>query len=300
MKMLELIYITLLVTIMFGTNANAQITSTQTDNFQDGTVQGWVEGGVSPNPPVNISNGGPAGTGDNYLQNVSIGGGGAGSRLVMFNTVQWRGDYTSAGVTDISMHMNNLGTTNLELRLAFNGSGGRFSSTNAVLLSAGSGWQTVVFPIEPFDLTAVDGGTDVNATLSNVTELRILHNTSPSWRGASIAATLGVDNITASDTPVPVEPTDLYVPRTSQLQQNYPNPFNSSTKIAYSIPNSYFVILKIYDMLGKEVQTLVNEFQNVGTYSYNLDASKLSSGIYFYSLQVGNDFVETKKMLLMK
>ena len=299
MKMLQLIFITLLVTIIFGIDASAQITNNQTDNFEDGTVQGWIEGN-SPNPPANIADGGPKGTGDNYLQNVSSGSGNAGSKMVMFNTVQWKGDYIGAGVTNIRMQMNNLGATNLEMRLAFDGSGGRFSSANAVSLSAGSGWQTVVFPIEPSDLTSVDGGADVNATLGNVTVLRILHNTSPSWRGASIAATVGVDSITASDIPVHVEQTVLNVPQTAQLEQNYPNPFNPSTKIAYTIPNSYFVILKIYDMLGKEVQTLVNEFQNGGTYNYDLDASQLSSGIYFYRLQVGNNSVETKKMLLMR
>lgn len=83
------------------------------------------------------------------------------------------------------------------------------------------------------------------------------------------------------------------------LFQNYPNPFNPTTKISYSIPNPDFVTAKIYDMLGREIQTLVNEFQKTGTYSFNFDASKFSSGIYFYKLQVGN-YVETKKMLLMR
>ena len=90
------------------------------------------------------------------------------------------------------------------------------------------------------------------------------------------------------------------VPEVFHLFQNYPNPFNPSTKISYSIPRSDFVTLKVYDMLGRSIQTLVREFQKADTYSINFDASKFSSGIYFYGLQVGNDFVETKKMLLMK
>jgi len=89
------------------------------------------------------------------------------------------------------------------------------------------------------------------------------------------------------------------IPAYFHLQQNYPNPFNPSTIILYSIPKSDFVTLKIYDMLGREIQTLVSEFQKVDTYPINFDASKLSSGIYFYQLQVG-DFVETKKMILMR
>jgi len=298
-KILELIFITLLMTIIFGIDASAQITSNQSDNFEDGTVQGWSEGSPSPNPPANITDGGPGGTGDNYLQNVSSGGGGAGSRLAMFNTDQWKGDYTSAGVTDISMHMNNLGATNLEMRLAFDGNGGRFSSTNAVSLSAGSGWQTVVFPIGPSDLTSVDGGTNVNATLSNVTELRILHNTSPNWKGASIAATLGVDNITASDMPVYVEQTVVNVPQTSQLEQNYPNPFNPSTNIQYNISESGKIKLAIYNLLGEEVALLVNGIVEVGFYEATFDATKLPGGIYFYKLQA-NGYTQTKKMILMK
>jgi len=67
-KMLELIFVTLLITIIFGIDASAQITSNQSDNFEDGTVQGWSEGNPSPNPPANIADGGPGGSGDNYLQ----------------------------------------------------------------------------------------------------------------------------------------------------------------------------------------------------------------------------------------
>ena len=84
------------------------------------------------------------------------------------------------------------------------------------------------------------------------------------------------------------------------LNQNYPNPFNAETKISYSIPTSDFITLKIYDTLGKETSTLVNEFQKANTYSVNFDSINLSSGVYFYRLQVGNDFVETKKMLFLQ
>ena len=89
-------------------------------------------------------------------------------------------------------------------------------------------------------------------------------------------------------------------PRDYRLFQNVPNPFNPSTIILYSISKSGFVTLKIYDILGREIQTLISEFQKTGAYSINFDASKLSSGIYFYTLQVSNDFAETKKMLLIR
>jgi len=89
-------------------------------------------------------------------------------------------------------------------------------------------------------------------------------------------------------------------PTKFSLMQNYPNPFNPSTKISYSIPRSDFVTLKIYDLLGKEIQTLISEFQQPNIYNIYFDASKLSSGIYFYRLQVGSDFMETKRMMLMR
>ncbi len=83
------------------------------------------------------------------------------------------------------------------------------------------------------------------------------------------------------------------------LSQNYPNPFNPSTVISYRLSVGSIVSLKIFDILGREVATLVNENQQTGNYEVTFDASKLSSGIYFYKLQAGF-FVETKKMILIK
>lgn len=89
------------------------------------------------------------------------------------------------------------------------------------------------------------------------------------------------------------------VPENFTLEQNYPNPFNPSTVIKYQIPSSDFVSLKVYNEAGKEVASLVNENQEPGNYEINFDGSKLSSGIYFYSIKSGN-FNSTKKMLLIK
>jgi photosystem II stability/assembly factor-like uncharacterized protein len=84
-----------------------------------------------------------------------------------------------------------------------------------------------------------------------------------------------------------------------ELKANYPNPFNPTTSISYQIPNSGLVTLKIYDILGKEVVTLVNEVQAAGTFDVQWNASSFSSGAYFYRLTAGN-FTETKRMLLVK
>ena len=87
--------------------------------------------------------------------------------------------------------------------------------------------------------------------------------------------------------------------RSFQLYQNYPNPFNPRTKLKYQIPELRFVTLTVYDILGNEIETLINEEKASGTYQIEFDASALTSGIYFYKLQAGS-FVETKKMVLMK
>jgi hypothetical protein len=83
------------------------------------------------------------------------------------------------------------------------------------------------------------------------------------------------------------------------LLQNYPNPFNPSTTIGYSLAKESFVQLKIYDVLGREIKTLIDEKESVGTYNVHFDASDLNSGIYFYRIAAGG-FVESKKMILLK
>jgi hypothetical protein len=92
---------------------------------------------------------------------------------------------------------------------------------------------------------------------------------------------------------------NVTMPTKFALMQNYPNPFNPTTNIAYELPVAAKVVLKVYDVLGREVATLINQEQAAGRYVQPFNASALSSGIYFYRLQAGN-FVETKKMMLVK
>ncbi len=89
------------------------------------------------------------------------------------------------------------------------------------------------------------------------------------------------------------------IPSEFSLKQNYPNPFNPATKISFDIKNSTFASLKIFDMTGKEIKTLVNENIAAGSYEVNFNASELNSGVYFYTLKT-NEFTETKKMMLVK
>ena len=89
------------------------------------------------------------------------------------------------------------------------------------------------------------------------------------------------------------------IPEEYSLEQNYPNPFNPSTEIKYSLKKDGFVTIKVYDVLGRVVSTLVNENKPAGYYTVNFDASGLSSGIYFYGI-TANGFTAVKKMILTK
>jgi hypothetical protein len=89
------------------------------------------------------------------------------------------------------------------------------------------------------------------------------------------------------------------IPNDYIVSHNYPNPFNPSTKIKYSIPQSSNVVIKVFDILGNKIETLVDGEKPIGTYEITWDADNLPTGVYFYRLQAGS-FVETKKMVLMK
>ena len=108
------------------------------------------------------------------------------------------------------------------------------------------------------------------------------------------------------DDVVGVEDVENNAPNNFRLEQNYPNPFNPSTIIRYSIPvetlratSTANVVLKVYDILGTEVSTLVNKEQSAGNYSIKFNANNLPTGVYFYQISAGQ-FIETKKMILIK
>jgi hypothetical protein len=91
----------------------------------------------------------------------------------------------------------------------------------------------------------------------------------------------------------------IIVPTEYILEQNYPNPFNPTTTIKYSIPHASKIKIQIYDILGREVATVINEMKSAGTYTATFNAANMSSGVYFYRLQAGS-FTETKKLLLLR
>lgn len=169
----------------------AAISLASFNDFDDGTTQGWSSGPLHPMPPVAVASGGPAGAGDGYLL-MQSNGGVAGGRLVTFGSAEWHGDYVAAGVTAITMSVNNLGTTDLSLRLWLSGP----FSTVPIAVPAGSGWQTVVFPTTPDALSNVTAGLNVN-------QLRLYHSlaaVSPTSADV-IVSQLGIDNVAAVPEP---------------------------------------------------------------------------------------------------
>jgi hypothetical protein len=97
-----------------------------------------------------------------------------------------------------------------------------------------------------------------------------------------------------------IEQISTEVPLKFELKQNYPNPFNPSTTIVYKIAKQSSVLMKIYDITGREVQTIVNEVQSAGTYKADIRALNMSSGVYFYTLSADGIKIDTKKMILVK
>ncbi|MDD8016917.1 MAG: T9SS type A sorting domain-containing protein [Bacteroidota bacterium] len=117
--------------------------------------------------------------------------------------------------------------------------------------------------------------------------------------GTKVVQSIGLAIDSAITTPEIVHRKKLVIPESFALSQNYPNPFNPTTVISYQLPVNSFVTLKVYDLLGRGVATLVNEKKSAGNYSVQWNAKVLSSGIYFYRMQT-ESFSDVKKMILMK
>jgi hypothetical protein len=286
MKIKLLIFSLLLTTL----TVSAQIVSNHVDDFEDNTVQGWnidQFGAGAPNPPTNVNTGGPDGVDDNFLQYVTTGnGGGPGSKMIIFQFgSEWMGNYTTASIAAIKLNVK-AEASNLNLRVAFNGAGGEICTTNAVVVTAGTGWNFVTIPISASDFTTVDGGTDPAATLANVTEMRILSSPNPAWRGevfSGVPTTMQLDNITASTT---LSISDF----TKKEFSISPNP--ASSKLNVFLPNNFEnANITVFDILGKKVYN-----RTVNGLTSKIDVSKWNSGVYL--VRVSNDnATQTKRFV---
>jgi len=143
-----------------------------------------------------------------------------------------------------------------------------------------------------------DGGVTWNAppriTFNQLNAVHFNDDGNYAWTVGNLGLLLQYDNPLVN-----VTQTGTVVPEKFMLGQNYPNPFNPSTVINYNLPKAGYVSLKVYDMMGREAANLVNENQIAGSYSVSFNASKLSSGVYYYKIET-EGFTETKKMMLVK
>jgi PEP-CTERM motif len=186
---------TLVSTQAFG------ITLGQTDDFNNGTLELWQTGAPNPNPHVNVPNAGQLGVGDHVLQvSSNANGSGPGAQPVIFNNAQWTGDYLAAGVTAITLDLNNLSTIPINPGLEIRGPGGNLFTFTGATLPANSGWVSVTISLAPGNLS----GGNVLATLANVTELRFREIQGGSVVMPNDATTAYYDNITAVPEPASI------------------------------------------------------------------------------------------------
>lgn len=174
--------------------ASGQITLATNDTFQDGTIMGWAGGARS-----NVA-GGPGGPSDLYLQ---VDNGGSGNKVAAHNSDgRWVGNYQSAGVTAIRADLRNVGPQTMEIRLVLFGftptGAGRWTSTQSVVLPAGSVWQTYTFGVGQSSLTSVFGSVPYDALITNVTQIMFRHDPgTPSAGGVAGDGLIGIDNVRA-------------------------------------------------------------------------------------------------------
>ncbi|MDA0767428.1 MAG: PEP-CTERM sorting domain-containing protein [Verrucomicrobia bacterium] len=167
--------------------ASAVVTVGQIDDFQDGTTQGWTNTASMTNPPINQANTGPTGLGDNVLFSAV---GGSPDTFSIVNSSQWAGDYVAAGITTITLDINNLGPNNLSLGILLNGGA---AGTTSVSVPSGSGWVT-----RSIDLSTLLFGSPTNLSAVSSIELVSLQGGAVTSVGA---LDVYVDNIRAVPEP---------------------------------------------------------------------------------------------------
>ncbi len=191
---------------------------------------------------------------------------------------QWSGTYTAS--------------------ITYNGS--QISTSSISYSNLVDGWGTIITPEGSFPCLRLRNSNETTAsgtTISTVSYFFIgktqTYATITSMSGSNGVSYTRTKVLTGVKAEWPPQPTNF------ALLQNFPNPFNPSTTISYQLPSNSFVVLKVTDILGREVQTLVNERQAAGTHSIVFNANNLPSGLYFYTLEAGT-YHATKKFLLLK
>jgi hypothetical protein len=203
-SMKQISFFAAVVAVLFLSVPAAAITLGQVDRFGADNDMGW-----HPTTPSDAMLGGPGGASDYYLEFLSNGGSFSEGKMVIRNSLQWSGNYSSEGVRVISLDAQNRGDLTMNLRIAITNASGRpaaddgswYATTVAIDLAPGSGWQSLVFELSDADMIQVLGAESLGAVLSNVTQLRILSSAAPGNRGDAAPHLLGVDNIAAIPEP---------------------------------------------------------------------------------------------------
>lgn len=275
----------LFASLLFSFSLVAQISGGQISDFEDGTTQGWSNGGSSPNPPTNIPTGGPNGADDNFLEEISAGGGGAGSKLLVQNdNLEWSGDWlNNLIVIGLQLDCKNAGASDLNLRIGFEGgpNNSRLVTNTAVVIPTSStDWDNYFFDI--FDSTVVSGPDSQDEILSDVREIRIISNPDLSYNGEAVAGVMHLDNIEV----IEAAGVDDVLNVNAKI---FPNPVTDILNLSSQIPlNSY----EIYNVLGSLVKKAT-----IGANNASIDVTTLKSGMYMIKLNTDNSSV-TKRFVV--
>jgi len=289
---LLILYFLLISSITF-----AQVVANQVDDFES-SLDNWTVGNssVAANQISRPTDGGPNGVGDAYFSYVTTGNAnGAGSRMIVLSrNAQWSGDFIEQGIVAIKMDVRAI-TGNLTLRIGLSDEpttsvGTQMVTTTPVVVTAGSGWQSVTIPIQPSDFTVIAGGTGLSPeqVLTSVYEMRILSNTTTNpvlfWLGETGARRMDLDNISASTTlsiDVSINNNEFSIspnPATSRLNVNLPQ-------------NSNNAMLSVFDVLGKRVFK-----EQIDALTASIDVSKWNSGVYLVRISTDNS-TQTKRFV---
>jgi hypothetical protein len=195
------------------------------------------------------------------------------------------GDFTTGEWVQYTVNVTEAGKYDIEFRVASQQTGTAISLmadsvdvTGKLVVPNTGGWQT----------------------WKSVTKTKVaLTSGKKILRLNSLAQYANINYILFSQSATGTEKWTEALPKEISLYQNYPNPFNPTTNIRYDVPKDSYVLIKVYNILGKEVSTLVREEKSAGSYEVHFDGSRLSSGVYFYTIRVGN-YVNTKQMVLVK